>query len=60
VADESMADYFGVTLEDLARLRAAPRVELDIDAFGRPVIPTPRPSGRRKRDSALPAAAVHR
>jgi poly-beta-1,6-N-acetyl-D-glucosamine biosynthesis protein PgaD len=63
VADESMADYFGVTLGDLARLRSAPRVELDIDALGRPTIPTPRPSGRRddgSRSAAVATAAVRR
>ena len=58
VADESMADYFGVTLADLARLRAAQRIELDIDALGRPSIPTTRPTGRRGGASSAPAVAT--
>ena len=39
VPDAELADYFGVTAQDLARLRNARRLELDIDAFGRPVLP---------------------
>lgn len=58
VADESMADYFGVTLDELARLRAARHVELEIDGLGRPVIPTARPSGGRDSKSSVPAVAT--
>lgn len=58
VADDNMAAYFGVTLDDLARLRAARGIEIEIDALGRPVIPAPRPSGRRGGASALPTVAT--
>lgn len=36
VVDATMADYFGVSLSELARLRDASRVEIEIDAHGRP------------------------
>jgi poly-beta-1,6-N-acetyl-D-glucosamine biosynthesis protein PgaD len=39
VPDTELADHFGVTAQDLARLRTARRLELDVDAFGRPVLP---------------------
>jgi biofilm PGA synthesis protein PgaD len=39
VADAAMAGYFGITTDELARLRAAHRIELDIDVHGRPVLP---------------------
>ncbi len=58
VADESMAHYFGVTLDELARLRAAQRVELEIDGLGRPVIPAARPSGWRDGAASVPAVAT--
>lgn len=57
VADASMADYFGVTLDELARLRAARRIELEIDVSGRPVIPGARPGDRHDGSSSPPAVA---
>ena len=39
VADAAMAAYFGVSTNDVARLRATQRIELDIDTHGRPVLP---------------------
>ena len=39
VADAAIADYFGVSTNDVARLRATQRIELDIDTHGRPVLP---------------------
>lgn len=58
VADRSLADYFGVSLADLARLRAAQRVEIEIDGSGRPVIPGTPPSGRETGASAAAAVAA--
>jgi biofilm PGA synthesis protein PgaD len=58
VADETMADYFGVTLEDLARLRKAQRIDLELDGLGRPVISGGRPKGRRDGAASLPAVAT--
>lgn len=53
VADEALAAHFGVRPEDLDTLRSSRRVELDLDALGRPVVheetrgsssrPEPRP-----------------
>jgi biofilm PGA synthesis protein PgaD len=53
IGDRAMAEYFGVAEDDLARLRAACRAEVDIDAQGRPVISTPR----AERGSAIKPAA---
>jgi biofilm PGA synthesis protein PgaD len=39
VADTAMAAYFSLTTHELERLRAARRIELDIDVQGRPVLP---------------------
>jgi biofilm PGA synthesis protein PgaD len=38
VPDTAMAGYFGVVIKDLERLRGAHRIELDLDALGRPVV----------------------
>ena len=64
VADASLADYFGVTQDELARLRAAQRVEIEIDGLGRPVIPAARTGGKRDgtqvSQTAIATAAVPR
>ena len=56
VADTAMADHFGVGIDDVERLRSARRVELDIDALGRPVVRAAdvdeRPQPRRARRTA--------
>jgi len=39
-----MAEYFGVTADDLQRLRNARRIEIEIDALGRPVVGAERRS----------------
>jgi biofilm PGA synthesis protein PgaD len=39
VADGAMAACFGVSTHDVERLRAARRIELDIDPQGRPILP---------------------
>jgi biofilm PGA synthesis protein PgaD len=55
VADTAMADHFGVTIGAVEQLRGARRVELDIDALGRPVVHAAdlgaglRPAERRAR-----------
>lgn len=54
VTDTAMADYFGVALDDVERLRATRRVELDIDGSGRAVLRSSdlagaRPESRRAR-----------
>jgi len=59
VPDDAMAEYFGVTMDDLKRLRSAQRVEIEIDALGRPLVPAPN-AGRGslpKQGSALTTAA---
>lgn len=52
IGDAALATYFGVTSEQLARLRSTRRLEIDIDATGRPVIPpgpTDRPAATEPR-----------
>jgi biofilm PGA synthesis protein PgaD len=40
VADTAVAHYFGITTETLQRLRSSARVEIQLDADGRPVVDT--------------------
>jgi biofilm PGA synthesis protein PgaD len=59
VADTTMAEYFGVALEDVERLRGARRMELDLDPSGRPILrssdldSSSRPEPRRARRASL-------
>lgn len=58
ISDTAMADYFGVTIDDVERMRGARRVELDVDGSGRPVLhaadggSNPERSLRRARRTA--------
>lgn len=59
VADTAMAGFFGVGIDDLERLRDARRIEIEIDALGRPVVhaadgdASTRPQPRRARRTGL-------
>jgi biofilm PGA synthesis protein PgaD len=54
IGDEALAHYFGVAPELLTKLRENQRIELDIDASGRPAVPgAPTPdTGTASRDQA--------